>query len=146
MTTLCALLLPLAVAAGPAVKAGDPAEAARLVPLARKLRPLHRPIDKPAPGDWLDQHREPGQTFRQYVSARPVTLAGKRRVIYIQPLGGFTASQRRIVSLTSDFMSRFYNVSVVVRDALPLSVIPENGLKEAAFCRKSAEVLSKARE
>ena len=125
MNTPCAVLLHLVLAAGLAVKAGDRAEAARLRPLTRKLRPLHRRISKPAPGDWLDQHRETGQTFRQYVAARPVTLAGKRRVIYIQPLGDFTASQRRIVSLTSDFMSRFYNVSVIVKDTLPLEVIPD---------------------
>jgi len=125
MDATCALLLPLVLAAGLAVKAGDPGEADRCVPLMRKLRPLHRPISKPGPGDWLALHREKGQTFKQYVASRPVTLAGKRRVVYIQPLGDFTASQRKIVSLTSDFMSRFYNASVVVRKDIPLSVIPK---------------------
>src|SRR5262245_37341540 len=37
----------------------------RLCPLAAALPP-------PAAGDWLAEHREKGQTFRQYLAANPV--------------------------------------------------------------------------
>ncbi len=130
MHTAYVIFLPLALAAGLAVKAGDRGDAGRCVPLIRKLRPLHKTITKPGPHDWLAQHRENGQTFKQYVASRPVTLAAKRRVIYIQPLGDFTDSQRRIVSLTSEFMGSFYNTSVVVREDLPLSVIPQKARRK----------------
>jgi archaemetzincin len=78
--------------------------------LIEKLRPLHRPLEPPRPGDWLAEHDEPGQTFAQYRRSSPVTARGKRKVIYIQPIGEFTAPQRRIVGLTADFMGRYFGL------------------------------------
>jgi hypothetical protein len=40
--------------------------------LERKLRPLAGPLPAPRPGDWLAEHDEPGQTFAEYLDARPV--------------------------------------------------------------------------
>ncbi len=46
------------------------------------------PIAAPHPGDWLAEHREPGQTYDQFVASRPNRPgAGGRRTIYIVPLG-----------------------------------------------------------
>ena len=90
----------------------------------KKLRPLHQKLGKPRPGDWLVRHKEPGQTFGQYLRCRPVRPVGKRRVLYIQPLGEFNKTQRKVVSLTADFMGRFFNLPVKVRKDLPLSIIP----------------------
>lgn len=89
-----------------------------------KLRPLHKTISKPGPGDWLAQHAEPGQTFREYLACDPITPQGERRVIYVQPIGEFSATQKKIVGLTADFMGRFFNLPVKVADSLPASVIP----------------------
>ena len=36
------------------------------------LRPLHRKLGKPRPGDWLAVQHEPGQTFAQYRASNPV--------------------------------------------------------------------------
>jgi len=90
----------------------------------KKLTPLHTKLGKPKPGDWLDRHRESGQTFRQYLFSRPVRPIGKRSVIYVQPLGKFTASQRKTVRLTAEFMGMYFNTKVVIRKDLPLSLIP----------------------
>ena len=89
-----------------------------------RLRPLHRKLGKPKPGEWLYHHKEPGQTFRQYLRSRPVVPTAARQVIYIQPLGTFTKSQRKIVDLTADFLGRYFNVPVKVRKDLPESVVP----------------------
>ena len=108
----------------------DPAKL-RLV--MKKLRPLHAKLRKPRPGDWLAVHKEPGQTFDEYLRCRPVTPRGKRNVIYIQPLGEFTDSQRRIVTLTAGFMGRYFSVPVKVRADLPLSARrrhPSWGMKQ----------------
>ena len=93
--------------------------------MMEKLRPLHEKLGKPNPGDWLSIHREPGQTFKEYLHCQPVTPRGKRRVIYVQPLGDFTKTQRQIVALTADFMGRYFNVPVKIKEDLPLSLIPE---------------------
>jgi len=89
-----------------------------------KLRPLHKKLGKPNPGDWLSVHREPGQTFKEYLQCGPITPQGKRRVIYVQPLGDFTKTQRQIVILTADFMGHYFNVPVKIKEDLPLSLIP----------------------
>jgi len=89
-----------------------------------KLRPLHKKLGEPRPGDWLESHPEPGQTFDEYLACRPVTPRGKRHVIYIQPLGDFTDTQRKVIILTAEFMSRYFNVPVKMSDDLPLSLIP----------------------
>ncbi|UCH97899.1 MAG: hypothetical protein JSV88_13880 [Candidatus Aminicenantes bacterium] len=92
--------------------------------MIEKLRPLHEKLGKPQPGDWLAEHPETGQTFEEYLQCDPVTPQGKRRVIYVQPLGDFTKIQRQIVTLTADFMGRYFNLPVKIKKDLPLSLIP----------------------
>jgi len=89
-----------------------------------KLAPLHRKLGKPRPGEWLYRHREPGQTFRQYIRSRPVIPTEKRRTIYVQPLGTFAGPQRRIIDATAEFMRAWFDLPVKVREPLDLSIIP----------------------
>jgi archaemetzincin len=94
--------------------------------MIEKLRPLHEKLGRIEPGDWLFYHNEPGQTFREYLSSKPVTPQGKRNIIYIQPLGKFTPAQRRVVDLTADFIGLFYSCPVKIQKSLPLSSIPSH--------------------
>ena len=96
----------------------------------QKLVPLHTPLGKPRPGDWLIGHPEPGQTFAEYLASKPNTPQGKRSVICIQPVGDFTDTQRKIVTLTADFMGRYFNRTVRVQKDLPLSVIPASARRK----------------
>ena len=89
-----------------------------------RLRPLHRKLGKPRPGDWLAHHKEPGQSFAAYRRSRPLVPDARRHTIYIQPLGTFDEARRRIVTLTADGVGRFFNLPVKVRDDLPLSLVP----------------------
>jgi archaemetzincin len=107
-----------------AERAAEEARAKRLRQVMEKLRPLHKKLGKPRPGDWLDRHHEPGQTFEQYLRSRPVVPDDKRNIIYVQPLGQFTPTQRKIVKLTADFLGRFFAMEVKFSKDLPLSVIP----------------------
>ena len=104
----------------------DRARANELLAVMEKLRPLFEKIREPEPSDWLAQHSEPGQTFREYLRCDPERPIGKRRVIYILPLGEFTPSQRKIVNLTADFMSRYFGVPVKFLEDVPLSVVPDD--------------------
>lgn len=110
-----------APAAPPVVK--DEA-ADKLRPTIEKLRAIHTILGPAQPGDWLARYKEPGQTFDEYLAAKPVTPRGKRRFLYIQPLGDFTATQKKIVTLTADFMGRYFNLPVKIQKDLPLSTIP----------------------
>ncbi len=91
----------------------------------KKLVPLHQKLGKPRPGDWLSVHAEPGQTYGQYVRDRPVKPEGRRRVIYVQPLGDFDRTQRKIIDRTAEFLGIYFDLPVKIRDELPLKLIPE---------------------
>jgi len=120
---LLIFFLALATLAGSASAGGD--ERLRAIQAAmEKLRPLHKPMGKPGPGDWLAVHHEPGQTFAQYVASHPVGPTARRRVIYILPIGDFSAPQRKVVALTAEFIGLYYCLPVKVCRAMPLSVVP----------------------
>lgn len=105
------------------VGAGEPSAAALPAPFDR-LGPLHARPGRPAPGDWLAEHPEPGQTYRQYVRSDPVRPDQKRRVLYIQPLGEFTATQRKLIGLSGEYLGHFFGLPVRIRDDLALSLVP----------------------
>ena len=96
----------------------------------RKLLPLHTKLGKPKPGDWLAEHEEPGQTFRQYVRSHPIKSDGQRRIIYVQPLGEFNPTQEKIVRQTAEFMGIYFGLPVKIREGLPLKLIPQEARRK----------------
>jgi archaemetzincin len=82
--------------------------------LEQKLRPLANPLPPPRPGDWLAEHDEPGQTFAEYLDARPVRKSDKLHTIYLFLVGDFTEAQRRILDLTEDYLALFFDCPVKV--------------------------------
>lgn len=94
--------------------------------LTLRLAPLHRPMDKPQPGDWLTQHKESGQTFAEYLEESPIHARGKRRVIYVQPLGYFDKAEHEVLDLTARFLGQFFCLPVQVLRRLPVDVLPSH--------------------
>lgn len=113
----------------PAQAAPSSPEALRLA--AEKIKPLHTLMGPPQPGDWLATFHEPGQTFDQYLQSTPTRPEGERRVLYVQPLGRFTSAQTRIVALAADYMSRFFNLPVRIREPVPLGKVPRTALRDS---------------
>lgn len=130
LTVLAGLAVGLWIYRGGAGKApssrpgGKGASVKELRSIVVKLRSLHAKLGKPRPGDWLARFPEPGQTFAQYLRSRPVVPRGKRRVIYVQPLGQFTKAQRRVVTLTADYLGRYFSLPVKVNKDMTLGRIP----------------------
>ena len=89
-----------------------------------KLLPLHKRMGRPAPGDWLAQHPEPGQSYQEYVRGSPVRPDKTRRVLYVQPLGEFGDTQRKIIHRTAEYMEIYFGVPVKVREGLSLGLVP----------------------
>lgn len=111
---------------------GEAADDADLLPgQFRKLLPLHKKLDPPHSSDWLAQHSEPGQTFRQYRLQNPVRATDSRRVIYVQPLGQFTSSERSIIDKTARFLSLYYQLPVRTREELSLDSVPKTARRKA---------------
>jgi archaemetzincin len=119
----------------------EPNDRLMLPPEMVKLIPLYSKLEAPGRSDWLAAHKEPGQTFRQYVRANPVRADKERRTIYIQPLGDFTPAQRKIVDLTADFMGIYFALPVKIRDDIPLRIIPQSARRKVSIFR-SEQILT----
>lgn len=104
---------------------GEDRHEERLFPeVEDRLRPLAAPLAEPEIGDWLAEHREKGQTFRQYLAADPVRRDRDLTTIHLCLLGDFTGPQQRILDLTQDYLGLFFDVPVRVRRRVPLGDIP----------------------
>jgi archaemetzincin len=91
---------------------------------ATKVKPLHTKLGKPQPGDWLDRHKEPGQTFEQYMKTDANRPGKILTTIYIQPLGEFNRTQQQLIEVTEDLLGRFYGVPVKTLDRIGMDAIP----------------------
>lgn len=91
---------------------------------AKAIRDLHLPKTKPQPGEWLAEHKENGQTFAQYLATHPWRVRDRYQTMYVQPLGDFTATQRRLLKATADMLGSFYATPVKVLDAVTLTDLP----------------------
>jgi archaemetzincin len=93
-----------------------------------RLQPLFIKPKKPQAGEWLERHLELGQTYQEYVqfmriyAQRPVP---PRNVIYVQPLGNFSADQRKTLDKTAEFLGVYFGLPVQMLDARPLPPIPD---------------------
>ncbi|MCH7729853.1 MAG: Zn-dependent protease [Planctomycetes bacterium] len=123
-TVLCLASFHTSCAERSAPPPGEVGDLVELKKTIARLKPLHQKLGKPKPGDWLDQHDEPGQTFAEYLKIRPNTPTGARTVIYVQPLGDFTEKQREIVKLSAEYLGLHMNRPVKIRPNLPLKIIP----------------------
>jgi archaemetzincin len=97
---------------------------AQLKTAAGKIASLHKKKTLPGADDWLANHHEAGQTSSQYRRSNPNRPTSKRTTIYVQPIGEFSAAQKKVVGETAELLSRFYGVPTKVLDALDLDVIP----------------------
>jgi archaemetzincin len=91
---------------------------------AAKITPLHRPKTPPGQDDWLANHAERGQTFQQYRRSNPNRPTKQRAILYVQPIGEFSAEQKRLTADTADLLSRYYKVPTKVLDPLGLDLVP----------------------
>lgn len=122
-TLLAAVTLTLFAVVGCA-DAADAPNVRTLLTAIDKLTPLHTPLGEPQPGDWLASHEERGQTFREYLVSKPVTPRGKRSVIYIQPLGEFAATQKKLVDETAAYLAIYFHREVKQLKPIGLDTIP----------------------
>lgn len=86
--------------------------------------PFFSLMGTPEEYDWLAHFKEPGQTFEEYVQGNPTLPTDERRIIYIQPMGEFTASQQKVLAQTADYMRAFYNLPVKLSEASRLEKVP----------------------
>ena len=84
-------------------------------------------------GDWLVSQKEPGETFEEYISSNPTLPTEERRTIYIQPIGTFSAEQKRAIQLSADYMKAFYNLPVKLSKEIPLGKVPKDKSRKVEY-------------
>ncbi len=80
-------------------------------------------LPEPGPGDWLAVHREPGQTYAQYVASNPNLPAPHRRTIYLVPLGSLSAD----LEVLEAYTRAFYGLPVAVHPPIEPSYAGARG-------------------
>ncbi len=98
--------------------------------IATKLTPLATRLPAPGPSDWLANHKEKGQTFAQYFTARPVRRSSELSTIYICLIGEFTPQQREVLTATEKYLGILYDSPVKVRKTIALIDIPPRGQRK----------------
>lgn len=113
---------------GKVVKPSD----AEIRAAADAIRLLHLKMATPAENDWLARHQEAGQTFAQYRQRHKQRICDQYQTLYIQPLGEFTATQKKLLAETTEFMGRFYGMPVKTLDVIRLDNLPEKARRVPA--------------
>ena len=83
-----------------------------------------QPLPQPGPDDWLTVHRETGQTFEQFKTSQPNRPTPQRNVIYLQPLGDFSAERSPSMDKLEKFAAAFFWMEV---KTLPSVAIDKSG-------------------
>lgn len=83
------------------------------------------PLPPPAYGDWLYKHKEKGQNLEAYQATKPVT---DKKVIYLLPVGDFTAMQEKVLQATRNYVEIFFQLKVVL-----LEPISDSGIAARKF-------------
>jgi len=98
--------------------------------LAHLPEPLRRALDpgdsfqlmpKLGPLDWLANHDEPGQTFDEFVRSQPNRPEGRRRKIYLVPLGDLQGGGGPPMETLRQFAAAFFGLETPTLPALDLS-------------------------
>ena len=117
-----ATLTPVALrAAALAVPDDDP-----LAPAIARIRPLFKPKTPAQPGDWLADHKEPGQTYAEFRASTPRRAVDSYSTLRIVPIGWLTDGQEEVLQVVQDFMKPFFGLSLVMDPVVPLEGIPDD--------------------
>jgi archaemetzincin len=107
-----------------------PLSVSKIKKTIRLLKPLDKELPTPEPGDWLDQHDEPGQTFAKYIRIRPNVLSRQRGTLYIQPIGKFSQTETKLIKSTEEYLRIYFNCQTKILDTIDPATIPESARRK----------------
>ncbi len=88
------------------------------------LLSLHTAKRRPAPGDWLADHQEPGESYAEWAASEPVRATSERRTLYLQPFGELRADQGEAVTQTAAYLELYFGLPVVTLPTAPADALP----------------------
>jgi archaemetzincin len=78
------------------------------------------PMPKPGPSDWIAVHKEPAQSFQEYVRSNPLRPAKPRTVLVLVPIGPFEGDRNQLLARADDFAHIFFQLEVRTEESIPL--------------------------
>lgn len=90
----------------------------------KKLESLQQKMEEPQMGDWLSYHDEPYIPFTGYAISNPVRPSEDKKTIYIQPIGDFDESEKKLVQLTAAYLEAFYGLTTKTLVSVSDHIIP----------------------
>ena len=66
-----------------------------------KIKPLFKLKRPPVPGDWLETHKEPGQTYQQFRAITPIPAASRYTTLRIVPIGTLSDGQQEVMGVVT---------------------------------------------
>ncbi|MEN2400933.1 Zn-dependent protease [Flavobacterium sp. MC2016-06] len=79
----------------------------------------------PAPGEWLYEHKEKGQTFEQFMNSKHIVPTKEANIIYIKPIGNFTALQNKQIKLVREYLAIFFQLETKISEIASNDIIPK---------------------
>jgi archaemetzincin len=87
---------------------------------------LHSELAPPQDGDWLIDHPETGQTFKEYIHGSPLGQTEKRNKLYLAILSEMDSNQLSIALKAQEYLSIFYSCETeLIRLEVDYEKIPE---------------------
>ncbi|MBK9036566.1 MAG: hypothetical protein IPL61_35840 [Myxococcales bacterium] len=83
----------------------------------------YAPRPEPAPGDWLAEYQEPGQTFDQYERSSPNRPDDRRRVLYLLPIGELPPDVTPPLADLAEVVHAFFALEVRILPAAALATV-----------------------
>ena len=92
----------------------------------QKIKPLFKPKSPPQAGDWLAEHKEPGQSYRQFRELVNEPAVKKYSTLRLVPIGPLSKGQAAVFEVTKDFLEPFFGLELVVDTPARIEDIPDD--------------------
>lgn len=92
----------------------------------KKIKPLFKPKTAPRPGDWLAEHKEPGQSYQQFRALVTEPAVKKYSTLRLVPIGPLSAGQAAVFEVTREFLKPFFGLDLMVDAPASIEDIPED--------------------
>lgn len=83
-------------------------------------------MGKPVYGDWLFSRKEKGQTFEQYDSSKHIVPTEDANIIYIRPIGNFSALQKKQIKLLNEYLEIYFQLKTKTLGPISNGIVPNS--------------------
>jgi len=92
------------------------------------------------PGDWMAEHPEPPQSFREYVGAKPIRPTRGRHTVVVAAVGPMDAGETARLGVLREFLEIYYTLPV--RQGQPLGLEGVTSRERSMFGRNVRQYLT----